>query len=90
MAPQSFEDLQSRNLSYLRDQKYKTAMPFIAAGLNSLQRKGEGELKPCDPYYAIRPYLEKIGLSRKQLDKSRHFVTRLHQTTALSGKTAKT
>lgn len=34
MAPQSFEDLQSRNLSYLRDQKYKTPMPFIAAGLN--------------------------------------------------------
>lgn len=33
MAPQSFEDLRSRNLSYLRDQQYKKVMPFIA-GLN--------------------------------------------------------
>lgn len=33
-APQSFEDLQSRNLSYLRDQQHKNVMPFIAAGIN--------------------------------------------------------
>jgi len=29
IAPQSFEDLQSHNLSYLRDQRYKTVMPFV-------------------------------------------------------------
>lgn len=34
LAPQSFEDLRSRNLSYLRNQQYKNVMPFIAAGLN--------------------------------------------------------
>lgn len=33
-ASQSFEDLRSRNLSYLRDQQYKKVMPFTAAGRN--------------------------------------------------------
>lgn len=31
MAPQSFEDLRSRNLSYLRQQKYKNGQPFFKA-----------------------------------------------------------
>ncbi|CRL25341.1 Cyclin-like F-box [Penicillium camemberti] len=70
-APQSFEDLQSGNLSYLRDQQYKNVMPFIAAGIDvwymsykdPSKKKGRGI--EFDPYYAVRPYLEKIGLSRK-------------------------
>lgn len=33
-APQSFEELRSRNLSYLKDQQYKNGLPFIAGEPN--------------------------------------------------------
>ena len=34
MAPQSFEDLRSRNLSYLESQQFKNGKPFTKAGGN--------------------------------------------------------
>lgn len=78
IASQSFEDLQSRNLSYLRDQQHKNAMPLLqqdwtsgTSHTKSLQRKGE--LDPCGTWYAVRLYLEKMGPSWRELDETWHY-----------------
>lgn len=62
MAPQSFEDLRSRNLSYLRDQQYKNVMPFIAAGLNVWYISYK---EPSKKREFLRSLLRRLAISRE-------------------------
>ena len=68
-APQSFEELQSRNLSYLRDQHYKNVMPFIAAGLNVWYMSyKEPSKKRGKGIEFLRSLLRRSPMSREKYD----------------------